>query len=258
MAINEYSKNDKTAISKDFKVLEFACHGSGCCSTVKIDSKLIEYLQKIRDHFDKPVIVSSGYRCAKHNKAVGGATGSYHAKGRAADIMVKDVTPAEVAKYAESISIKGIGLYETNSDGHFVHIDTRTTKSFWYGQKQKYRSTFGGAPIVKVNTPNNKIEQWQKAAIADGYKFPVYGADGSWGPECVYVAKKAFVEKNTPYNNENLTKFVQKALGFTGGAVDGKCGVNTQEKIKEYQHANGLTPDGVVGLNTWKKLLGVR
>ena len=63
------------------------------------------------------------------------------------------MAPAEIAKYAESIGILGIGLYETNRDGHFVHIDTRTTKAFWYGQKQAKRTTFGGskstAPTVR-------------------------------------------------------------------------------------------------------------
>ena len=42
----------------------------------------------------------------------------------------------EIAKYAESIGVLGIGLYETDKDGHFVHIDTRTKKSFWYGHKR--------------------------------------------------------------------------------------------------------------------------
>jgi uncharacterized protein YcbK (DUF882 family) len=49
---------------------------------------------------------------------------------------VKGVAPREVAKYAESIGIKGVGLYETSVDGHFTHIDTRTSKSFWYGQSE--------------------------------------------------------------------------------------------------------------------------
>jgi uncharacterized protein YcbK (DUF882 family) len=46
---------------------------------------------------------------------------------------VTGVKPAQVAEYAEQIGILGIGLYETDNDGHFVHIDTRDTKSFWYG-----------------------------------------------------------------------------------------------------------------------------
>lgn len=145
MAIKTYKKDSATKLSTNFKSNEFDCHGSGCCTSTLIDEKLVNYVQKIRDHFGKSVTISSGYRCATHNKNVGGATKSYHSKGQAADIVVSGVAPAEVAKYAESIGILGIGLYETDSDGHFVHIDTRTSKSFWYGQKQTKRTTFGGS-----------------------------------------------------------------------------------------------------------------
>lgn len=147
MAIKTYTKGVDKKLSANFSSTEFDCHGSGCCSTTQIDEKLIEYVQKIRDHFGKAVEVSSGYRCPTHNKNIGGATGSRHSKGQAADIYISGVKPAEIAKYAESLGILGIGLYETDSDGHFVHVDTRTTKSFWYGQGEAYRSTFGGTPI---------------------------------------------------------------------------------------------------------------
>lgn len=43
-------------------------------------------LQPIRDKYGKPLIVSSGFRCEKLNKAVGGAKSSQHCKGEAADI----------------------------------------------------------------------------------------------------------------------------------------------------------------------------
>lgn len=45
-----------------------------------------EILQVIRDKYDKPIIVTSGFRCEKLNKAVGGAKSSQHCKGEAADI----------------------------------------------------------------------------------------------------------------------------------------------------------------------------
>ena len=136
MAIKQYTKGKNTTLSTNFKSTEFDCHGSGCCSTTLIDEQLVNYLQNIRNHFNKPVNISSAYRCITHNKKIGGATGSKHSKGQAADIYINGVSPAEIAKYAESIGILGIGLYETNSDGYFVHIDTRTTKSFWYCQKE--------------------------------------------------------------------------------------------------------------------------
>lgn len=160
MAIKTYNETDKIQLSKNFNSYEFRCGlGSPCsCTTVLIDDKLVEYLQKIRDHFNQPITITSAYRCPSYNKKIGGATGSRHSKGQAADIVVKNIAPKEVAKYAESIGILGIGLYETNTDGHFTHIDTRTTKSFWYGQNEAYRSTFGGTPIQEEEKEEIKID----------------------------------------------------------------------------------------------------
>ena len=154
MGVKTYQESSKVQLSKNFNSYEFRCGlGNSCsCSTILIDDKLVEYLQKIRDHFGKPVKITSAYRCDSYNKSIGGATGSYHSKGMAVDIVVEGVAPKDVAQYAESIGIEGIGLYETSNDGYFVHIDTRTTKSFWYGQAQTYRSTFGGLSASSSST----------------------------------------------------------------------------------------------------------
>ena len=152
MAIKTYQENERVQLSKNFNSYEFRCGlGRSCsCSTILIDDKLYEYLQKIRDHFGKPLDITSAYRCPSYNQSVGGATGSYHAKGMAADFKIDGVKPRDIAKYAESIGVLGIGLYETDKDGHFVHIDTRTQKYFWYGQAQSPRTTFGGTPVANT------------------------------------------------------------------------------------------------------------
>lgn len=248
MAVKTYKKGDTSKLSANFKISEFCCKGNGCCSTAKIDTDLVAIVQKIRTHFGKPVTINSGYRCETHNKRVGGVNSSKHVSGMAADIAVKGVAPAEVAKYAESIGVKGIGLYE-GKDGNFVHVDTRTRKGFWYGHAQAKRTTFGGA--VKANAG---VKDWQKAAIADGYKFPS-GADGIWGSECEAVAKKALCKKYAVgYKNKNLTKIVQAVVGVE---ADGKFGNATKTAVVNWQKSMGLTADGVVGYNTWKKILGV-
>ena len=252
MAINTYSKKDKTNLAKNFKVYEFACRGSSCCSTVMIDTKLVDYLQKIREHFGKPVTVTSAYRCAKHNKAVGGVTGSYHTQGRAADIVVDGVTPAEVAKYAESLGIKGIGLYETDKDGHFVHVDTRSTKSFWYGQGQAYRSTFGGAPKTEDYTLKEFIKDIQKACGA--------GVDGIAGPETLSKTVTLSAKKNRTHA---AVKAVQKRLIQLGynevGKADGIAGAKFTSAVAHFQMDNGCVTDGEITAKrtTWKKLLGL-
>ena len=242
MAIKTYKKDQKIKLSANFKSNEFACKGKGCCSTVLIDEKLVDYLQKIRSHFGKAVTINSGYRCAKHNKAVGGASNSNHTKGMAADVVVQGVNPAEVAKYAESIGVLGIGLYE-GKDGNFVHIDTRPKKSFWYGHAQSKRTTFSGS---------NAIQLWQIAAQADGYAVKI---NGQWDSISNSVAKNAICKKQLiGYKNRNLTKIVQKAVGVE---VDGKFGKGTKVAVIKWQKLMGLNPDGVVGYNTWRKILGV-
>ena len=132
-----YTKGKSVKLTRNFKSTEFDCKGKGCCSKTPLDIELIGYAQVIRNYFNKPVTINSGYRCQKHNKNVGGAKNSRHTQGMACDIVVKGVKPKEVAKFAETIGIKGIGLYDT-----FVHIDSRTTKSFWKGHEQKYVKTF--------------------------------------------------------------------------------------------------------------------
>jgi uncharacterized protein YcbK (DUF882 family) len=116
---------------KYFKRREFACKCGKCGGhPVEPSWDLIEVLEKIREHFGAPVTVNSGVRCATHNKNVGGATYSQHLYGTAADIVVKGVSPAKVAEYAETLlpGTGGIGRYST-----FTHIDVRKTKSRWNG-----------------------------------------------------------------------------------------------------------------------------
>jgi hypothetical protein len=45
-------------------------------------------LQPLREHFDEPIKIGSGYRCAALNKAVGGVANSQHTKGQAADLCI--------------------------------------------------------------------------------------------------------------------------------------------------------------------------
>ena len=122
----------------------------------------------------------------------------------------------------------------------------------------KSKMSAGTTPAPAPSTPksgiNTSVLGWQKAAIADGYKFPKYGADGKWGAECENVAKAAICKRRLKYTNKNLTKIIQKKVGVT---ADGLFGHKTKVAVREYQRSKRLTPDGVVGINTWKKILGV-
>ena len=86
-----------------------------------VATELLNVLEKIRNHFNAPVIINSGYRTPSWNSKVNGASNSYHCKGMAADIVVKGHSSKEVAKYADSIMEQGGVIKYTN----FTHIDVR-------------------------------------------------------------------------------------------------------------------------------------
>ena len=84
---------------KDFLDLEIGFIRTKQVYTVDID--LIGILEEVRQHFMKPVTITSGCRCANHNYRIGGAKDSQHIYGRAADIQVKDTPPEKVYEFID-------------------------------------------------------------------------------------------------------------------------------------------------------------
>lgn len=130
--LNAYSrqKDGDSLLSRNFRAREFACKDGS--DPLFVDSELVRVLQAVRDHFGAPVVITSGYRTAAHNKAVGGAPYSQHCYGRAADIRVSGVSVEQLAAYAETLlpGTGGIGRYPAKG---FVHLDVRKAKSRWAG-----------------------------------------------------------------------------------------------------------------------------
>ena len=136
--LNVYSRarDGETLLSRSFRAKEFACKDG--TDPLFVDSELVQVLQAIRDHFGAPVVITSGYRTAAHNAAVGGSKSSRHLLGRAADFWVEDTPVASVAAYAETLlpARGGIGRYPKDASHPkrrtgWVHIDTRADKSRW-------------------------------------------------------------------------------------------------------------------------------
>ena len=71
----------------DFKLSEFICP---CCGACEMDKEFLWKLQRCRSIAGIPFKITSGFRCKKHNKEVGGVEESEHLIGRAADIYVKN------------------------------------------------------------------------------------------------------------------------------------------------------------------------
>tara|TARA_R100000664_G_C2643792_1_gene67564 strand:- start:84 stop:545 length:462 start_codon:yes stop_codon:yes gene_type:complete len=64
-----------------------------------LKSLCLGVLQPVRDYFQKPMIISSGFRCEELNIKIGGSKTSQHVFGQAADIEVLEVGNLELSDW---------------------------------------------------------------------------------------------------------------------------------------------------------------
>ncbi len=116
-------------LSEYFNRDEFKCKCEKC-NFDTVDHELIVVLETMRYYFNKPIIINSACRCARHNANEGGGTNSKHLYGLAADIIVKSIMPKDVQEYLINTypDKYGIGVYNS-----FTHIDVRAKKARWCG-----------------------------------------------------------------------------------------------------------------------------
>lgn len=124
----EYEKNQAKQITwdniKHFKKEEFTCKCG--CGMNNIDLNLVKILDEIREYFGQPVVVSSGCRCKNHNAKVGGVQGSRHVQGKAADIIVRNVSKDKVLAKCKKYVANGRARYTYTNNSNMnkaVHID---------------------------------------------------------------------------------------------------------------------------------------
>ena len=103
---------------KYFKKSEFRCKCG--CGSDKMEEKLIRVADRVREHFGKPVTVSSGRRCSKHNANVGGVSNSRHLSGKAMDFCVSGKSASQVLEYVQK---QPEIRYAYAIDSGYVHMD---------------------------------------------------------------------------------------------------------------------------------------
>ncbi len=131
-------------------------------STHPIDTRLIELLDQIEDHFGvRQVEIISGYRSQAFNrelKATGHhvANESLHTKGAAADIHLDEISEEALRDYAESLREGGVGYYPSLN---MVHVDVGPVRIWvegaprkaWVGEKNE------SAPVTLTVVPDRSV-----------------------------------------------------------------------------------------------------
>lgn len=120
-----WTRNNGAWQSAHFKCKEFECKCS-LCQQQMLDDQFLEMLEQVRVLYGKPITITSGYRCAKHQddlRKQGAETAvgiSSHQTGNAADITGSDIEG--LRKAVEQVFTK----YSIGSAKTWFHIDNRT------------------------------------------------------------------------------------------------------------------------------------
>lgn len=110
-------------LSYHFNHRDFACHCQKCRSAIRIHLGLVGILEKVWNHFNKPVRIVGAYKCnqAPEKKIIGKK--DYYALGKAVDIRVDEVPLPRLYTFLASLEeIKGLGFYPQKN---YIYLDTR-------------------------------------------------------------------------------------------------------------------------------------
>ena len=141
--MSTYQFDDKTQLSAHFNVQEFKCQ-CGKSHDILIDSGLIDKLERLYTALNcSKIIVTSGYRCPEHDKAVGGTSSGQHTKGTAADVCCygqdgQPISSKVVCCKAQDLGFGGIA--NITAAYQYTHLDVRTGYR-WLGDEVKGNGT---------------------------------------------------------------------------------------------------------------------
>jgi zinc D-Ala-D-Ala carboxypeptidase len=123
-------------LTKDFTLEELIQSGAAEAAAIKniptnaealnLTALAENILQPIRDHFKRPVTITSGYRCQKLNRLIGGQPDSQHMKGQAADIKIAGVKNSDIYQFIFNNlrfdQVIAEQLYKKDGSAGWVHV----------------------------------------------------------------------------------------------------------------------------------------
>lgn len=129
--LSDPNKVNQLKLTDNFSAREFACNH---CRTLLIDEELVKKLQELRNIINKPIVITSAYRCPTHNKNIGGSSKSLHMQGKAIDFVLgrTDTKAIDIFNISKNI-FNRVGLYQSNNNPNsaYMHVDNDPSKLWW-------------------------------------------------------------------------------------------------------------------------------
>ena len=104
-----------------FAMAEYACDCAGYCDgwPCVMEPELLEKIEALRCYFGRPIIITSGVRCAARNEEVGGVSWSFHKRGCAADLYCPGVGVGDLAAGAKDCGLNVLPYYSSG----YIHVE---------------------------------------------------------------------------------------------------------------------------------------
>lgn len=203
MAVKTYKYNCKTQLTEHFNVKEFRCK-CGKSHNILLDTSLVNMLEKLYKKLNcSKIVVNSGYRCASHDKTVGGNGRGQHVLGKAADVVCYDkngkiIDARIVCCAAQDLNFKGIANISLKYQA--THLDVRTN------------GTYKGNEAVSNNTVCKDFYEY----------FGIKKSQVAYSSNEINVGSKVKVKSNAKdFNGRKLAPFVYKTT-YTVLAISGE------------------------------------
>jgi uncharacterized protein YcbK (DUF882 family) len=227
-------------LSKNFTVGDFAKSGKKVFDKARIDPKLVQCLQAIRDRVNIPVIITSGYRSYLYNREIyrkrrKEPTKSQHMSGRAADVKAKGISGLDLAKTA--IDVCGCNV-SVGLAPDFIHVDIRGKFYVW---------TYAGLSEIEGKRQEEEIKRYHKVRC----------------PPPVGSSQKSTSLDNAIYKNRQYAKslgwdkhlsHIGRLLGYTTSSPSEKQLVEAVARWQASQKYGNLSKDGIIGPATWSHM----
>ena len=224
--------DDNTQLTAHFNAHEFKCK-CGQPHDYELSDKLVSMLEQLYEKLNcSKIIVTSGYRCTKHDKTVGGSGTGQHTRGTAADICCygqdgKPISSKVVCCTAQDLGFGGIA--NITSEYIYTHVDVRTGYR-WLGDETVNNNTvtddfykyFG---ISKTDKP-----------LSNGIDLSCHNGSIDWTKvKADFVILRAGYGKESSQKDNRFEEYYAgaKAHGIPVGAYWYSYAMSIEEAIQE-------------------------